>query len=79
VVSLDIDENLARNNPVPLPGWFSECKNAGAVHSNKDRRVTNPASLLFVLNQFIDGIRDSGFLRDSIGRANLPGVEVAPR
>jgi predicted amidohydrolase YtcJ/ABC-type amino acid transport substrate-binding protein len=31
------------------------------------------------LNGFIDDLRDSGFLRDSIGRANLAGVEVAPR
>ena len=38
----------------------------------------NAAGLSF-LNEFIDDIRTSGFLRDSIERASLAGVEVAPR
>jgi polar amino acid transport system substrate-binding protein len=32
-----------------------------------------------LLNRFIDEARDSGFLRDAIARAQLAGVEVAPR
>jgi ABC-type amino acid transport substrate-binding protein len=32
-----------------------------------------------LLNPFIDSLRDSGFLRTTIERANLAGVEVAPR
>jgi polar amino acid transport system substrate-binding protein len=32
-----------------------------------------------LLNRFIDETRDSGFLRDVIGRAQLAGVEVAPK
>ena len=31
------------------------------------------------LNRFIDELRDSGFLQRAISRANLAGVEVAPK
>jgi hypothetical protein len=53
----------------------------GKISLNVNRRVVakeNARGVSF-LNQFIDDLRDSGFLRDSIGRANLAGVEVAPK
>jgi polar amino acid transport system substrate-binding protein len=54
---------------------------AGSVLPVQQSIVTakeNAAGLSF-LNEFIDDIRASGFLRDSIERANLAGVEAAPR
>jgi polar amino acid transport system substrate-binding protein len=37
------------------------------------------AAAVPLLNRFIDAIRDSGVLRSAIDRANLAGVEVAPK
>jgi polar amino acid transport system substrate-binding protein len=55
-----------------IPGSVLPVQQSLAVGKEKNAAVP-------LLNRFIDAIRDSGFLRDAIERANLAGVEVAPR
>ncbi|MBV8843416.1 MAG: transporter substrate-binding domain-containing protein [Bryobacterales bacterium] len=60
-----------------FPGLRVLPENFFAVEQSMVVAKGNTAGVEY-LNRFIDGVRDSGFLKSVLVRANLSGVEIAP-